>query len=162
MPCDGNTGGSGSHGRGEVTVGTKIVQTTIVTIIADGQPQIRTTEVAIPVCQISDGQIQGHTVPCGGQSPASPSHSGGQVQVPPNATPTKPPAAIPTATGAPKPPATHVPEGKPQAPPAGTGSVPKPPPSASPETPVSGAATLFSNIQVTMGILILYYMAIGI
>lgn len=173
MPCDGNTG-NGGNGRGEVTVGTKIVQTTVVTIIADGQPQVRTTEVAIPICQISDGQIQGqlqgHDSPCSGRSPASPISQISDGQVVHHPSPTKPAAVIPTATGAPKPPGppvTQLPGGqpqgsKPQAPPAGTGSVPKSPPSASPEAPVSGAERLLNNIRATIGILILYYMSIGI
>ncbi|KAL6907383.1 hypothetical protein GGI43DRAFT_397222 [Trichoderma evansii] len=158
MPCDGNTGGNRANGGADVIVGTKVVQTTIVKVLLDGQPQVHATSIAMPICQLGDGQPQVREGPCNGESPASP--TGGQV--PPKAASTKPPTAIPTATGSPKPPATHVPEGKPQAPPAGTGSVPKPPPSASPETPVSGAATLFSNVQVTMGILMLYYMGVGI
>ncbi|KAF6820399.1 covalently-linked cell wall protein [Colletotrichum plurivorum] len=38
---------------------------TVVTVIEDGQPQVVPTTVPIPICQIGDGQIQGHTTPCG-------------------------------------------------------------------------------------------------
>ncbi|KAF6803112.1 covalently-linked cell wall protein [Colletotrichum sojae] len=40
-------------------------EATVVTVIEDGQPQAVPTTVPIPICQIGDGQIQGHTAPCG-------------------------------------------------------------------------------------------------
>ncbi|KAM0454855.1 hypothetical protein ACHAPV_008228 [Trichoderma viride] len=169
LPCDGHTGG-GDYGHEETTIGSKAVKTAIVTAIADGQPQVHTTTIAIPICQIGDGQVQGHTTPCGGQSPASPISQISDGQVVHQPSPTKPPAAIPTATGAPKPPGppiTQLPDGQPQGsepkvPPSGTGSLPKPPPSASPEVPVNDAAQIFSNVKMTIGILMFCNMLIGV
>ncbi|KAF6833778.1 covalently-linked cell wall protein [Colletotrichum musicola] len=40
-------------------------EATVVTVIEDGQPQVVPTTVPIPIYQIGDGQIQGHTTPCG-------------------------------------------------------------------------------------------------
>jgi hypothetical protein len=45
-------------------VGTMMMQTTLVTVLEDGQPQVVPTEIPIPICQIDDGQVQGHTTPC--------------------------------------------------------------------------------------------------
>lgn len=170
MSCGGYNGGNGGNGQGETTVGSKVVQTTIVTAITDGQPQVHTTSIAVPICEIGDGQVQGQTTVCSGQSSASPISqiSDGQVVHKPSLT--KPPVVIPTATRTPKPPGspvTQLPDGQPQGPgsktsPSGTGSVPKPPPSVSPEVPVNGAAQLFSNIKVTVGILTVYYMLMGV
>ncbi|UKZ83064.1 hypothetical protein TrVFT333_010865 [Trichoderma virens FT-333] len=103
------SGGSGGSG-GEVTVGTKVVQTTVVTVISDGQPQVHTTTIAIPICQINDGQIQGHTTPCGGGGgpPVTQIHDG-QPQAPP---------VTQIHDGQPQaPPVTQIHDGQPQAPP---------------------------------------------
>ncbi|KAL7897375.1 hypothetical protein HDV63DRAFT_368226 [Trichoderma sp. SZMC 28014] len=172
IPCDGNTGGNGygGYGRKETTIGSKVVQTTIVSAIADGQPQVHPTSVVIPICQIGDGQVQGHTTPCSGQSPASPISQISDGQVVHQPPPTKAPEAIPTATGSPEPvgpPVTQLPDGQPQGPgtkaPAGTGTLPKPPPpSSSPEVPVSDAAQLFSNVKMTIAILMFCNMLIGV
>ncbi|KAK1246349.1 hypothetical protein MKX08_000151 [Trichoderma sp. CBMAI-0020] len=169
LPCDGHTGGGG-HGREETTIGSKVVKTAVVTATADGQPQVHTTTIAIPICQIGDGQVQGHTTPCGGQSPASPISQISDGQVFHQPPPTNPPAVMPTATGAlksPGTPVTQLPDGQPQgpgpkAPPAGTGTLPKPPPSASSEAPVNDAAQLFSNVKMTIGILMFCNMLIGV
>ncbi|PSE20182.1 hypothetical protein C7G68_19115, partial [Acinetobacter baumannii] len=66
IPC-GSDESASQIGDGQV-VGTTVVQTTIVTALTDGQPQVITTTVAVPVTsyyptsapvsQISDGQIQ--------------------------------------------------------------------------------------------------------
>ncbi|KAI0174892.1 covalently-linked cell wall protein [Pestalotiopsis sp. NC0098] len=66
IPC-GSDDSVSQGGDGQV-VGTTVVQTTIVTALTDGQPQVITTEVSVPVTsyfptsapvsQISDGQIQ--------------------------------------------------------------------------------------------------------
>ncbi|KAI1856915.1 hypothetical protein JX265_000733 [Neoarthrinium moseri] len=66
LPC-GSSDTAGQIGDGQV-VGTTVVQTTIVTALPDGQPQVITTAVPVPVTsfyptsapvsQISDGQIQ--------------------------------------------------------------------------------------------------------
>ncbi|KAH6609919.1 covalently-linked cell wall [Trichoderma cornu-damae] len=159
MPCRRRNGGG--HG-GEVTVGTKVVQTTIVTAIADGQPQVHTTTVAIPICQIGDGQIQGHTTPCGGSSPPSPISQirDGQTQAP-----TKPPPLSPAVTGvAPGsagPPITQIIDGRPQAP-VGTTSAPRPPPSAPapPQIPSSGGSKGFLGISTTLVIALVGVLAL--
>ncbi|KAL7941191.1 hypothetical protein V8C42DRAFT_335593 [Trichoderma barbatum] len=119
----GGSGGGGGSG-GEVTVSTKVVQTTIVTVISDGQPQVHTTTVAIPICQIGDGQIQGHTGPCGGGGGAPPvtQISDGQPQAPPvtqisDGQPQAPPVTQ-ISDGQPQaPPVTEISDGQPQAPP---------------------------------------------
>ncbi|RFU81080.1 covalently-linked cell wall [Trichoderma arundinaceum] len=157
MPCSG--GNSGGNGGGEVTVGTKVVQTTIVTAIADGQPQVHTTTVAIPICQIGDGQIQGHTTPCGGRSPASPISqiSDGQIQGP-----TKPPVITPTAPGAAKPtgpPITQISDGQPQAP-VGTASAPRPPASAPPQIPVNGGSKAIPGTSAALAIALIGILAL--
>ncbi|KAM0259359.1 hypothetical protein ACHAQJ_003391 [Trichoderma viride] len=167
MACDGNRGGNGGNsGGGEVTVGTKIVKTTIVTAIADGQPQVHVSTIAIPICQIGDGQIQGHTTPCGGQSKsaASPTASpisqisDGQIQAP-----TKPPAVTPTATRAAQPsgpPITQISDGQPQAP-VGTASAPRPPPPASTsQVPVNGVSKVLLDIRVAIAVAFLCAIAI--
>ncbi|OPB40510.1 cell wall protein [Trichoderma guizhouense] len=147
IPCSGGSSGGGSGGSsgggsnnngsggsgGETTVGTKVVQTTIVTAISDGQPQVHTTTIAIPICQIGDGQVQGHTTPCGGGGGKSPvtQISDGQPQVPPvtqvsDGQPQAPPVTQisdgqPQApTGSAKQPVTQISDGQPQAPPAVT------------------------------------------
>ncbi|KAM0478983.1 hypothetical protein ACHAPX_004961 [Trichoderma viride] len=170
LPCEVYTIPDGSYGHEETTIGSKVVKTALVTAIADGQLQVHTTTVAIPICQIGDGQVQGHTTPCGGQSTASPIHQISDGQVVHQPPPTKAPEAIPTATGAPKPvgpPVTQLPDGQPQgpgskAPPAGTGTLPKPPSSSSPEVPVNGAAQIFSNVKMTIGILVFCNMLVGV
>lgn len=114
VPC-GTGGSAGQVPDGQVTVGTKTVQTTIVRPISDGQPQVITTAVPVPIKQIPDGQVQVPTspvkqIPDGQvQVPTSPVKQipDGQVQVP-----TSPVKQIPDGqvqvTSAPKPPATTV------------------------------------------------------
>ncbi|KAL9476233.1 hypothetical protein ACSS6W_006074 [Trichoderma asperelloides] len=161
MSCDGNTQWGEGNGRGSATVGTKPVHTAIVYGLPNDPSHAHNAGNAFPICQIGDGQPQVHEAPCNGGSPASP----GGGQVPSEAAPTKPPAAVPTATGAHKqsdPPVTQLPDGQPKAPPAGTNAAPKPSPSASAEVPVNGAARLSNDIMVTIGILMLYYMGVGV
>ncbi|KAK8069040.1 covalently-linked cell wall protein [Apiospora phragmitis] len=96
-------------------VGTTVVQTTIVTALSDGQPQVITTKVPIPMCQIGDGQVQVHTTPCASvtsapttkATPTAPVSqiSDGQIQVPPPNTAAPPPPAAPTTGTAPAGPA---------------------------------------------------------
>ncbi|KAK8044601.1 covalently-linked cell wall protein [Apiospora rasikravindrae] len=62
LPCGGKD--SASQAPDGQVVGTTVVQTTIVTALTDGQPQVVTTKVPIPLCQIGDGQVQVHTTPC--------------------------------------------------------------------------------------------------
>ncbi|KAK4184105.1 hypothetical protein QBC35DRAFT_67786 [Podospora australis] len=63
------------------TIGSDIVTTTIVKPLSDGQPQVITTTVPIAICQIGDGQVQGHTTPCAALT--TPPASGENVSVPP-------------------------------------------------------------------------------
>ncbi|GKT91404.1 covalently-linked cell wall protein [Colletotrichum tofieldiae] len=56
---------------GGQVVGTTMVATTLVTVLEDGQPQVIATTVPLPICQIGDGQIQGHTTLCGELPPAT-------------------------------------------------------------------------------------------
>ncbi|GJC79881.1 cell wall mannoprotein CIS3 [Colletotrichum liriopes] len=56
---------------GGQVVGTTMVATTLVTVLEDGQPQVVATTVPLPICQIGDGQIQGHTTLCGELPPAT-------------------------------------------------------------------------------------------
>ncbi|OLN87078.1 Cell wall mannoprotein CIS3 [Colletotrichum chlorophyti] len=67
LPC----GGEAPTPTGGKVVGTTVVATTILTVIEDGQPQVVTTAVPIPLCQIDDGQVQGHTTPCGELPPVT-------------------------------------------------------------------------------------------
>ncbi|SPO04750.1 uncharacterized protein DNG_07435 [Cephalotrichum gorgonifer] len=66
-PCtaDGESLDGGSTetvaGAGAKTI---TVPTKVITVMGDGQPQIRTTDVGKVVCQIDDGQVQGHTTDC--------------------------------------------------------------------------------------------------
>lgn len=49
LPCGGDTSESND---GQV-VGTQVVTTTVVSLLSDGQPQVKTTTTGIPLCQIS-------------------------------------------------------------------------------------------------------------
>jgi hypothetical protein len=87
IPC-GGTGPIAQIPDGQV-VGTTVVATTMVTVLPDGQPQVVPTSIPIPLCQIGDGQIQGHTTPCASlpvptvtPKPVS-QIPDGQIQVPP-------------------------------------------------------------------------------
>ncbi|KAJ4288706.1 hypothetical protein N0V88_007240 [Collariella sp. IMI 366227] len=57
-------------GPGETVVGSEVVTTTVVMPLSDGQPQVVTTTTVVYICQIGDGQIQGHTTPCTGAPPS--------------------------------------------------------------------------------------------
>ncbi|KAK8131566.1 hypothetical protein PG984_008004 [Apiospora sp. TS-2023a] len=147
MPCGGKDTVS-QVPDGQV-VGTTVVQTTIVTALTDGQPQVITTAVPIPICQIGDGQVQVHTTPCASvtvvpttkATPTAPVSqiSDGQIQVPPPATAAPPPPAAPTTGSAPAggaPPASTAYPTAPSAPsaPAGGNST-APTTSSSPSSP---------------------------
>ena len=146
LPCDGSSPGgnnpsSGGNG-GQSVVGTSMQVTTIVTVLKDGQPQAVPTTIAIPMCQIGDGQVQVHTTPCASApivtqipdgQPQGPTNtaarpqpvsqiSDGQPQAPSNAPPPPPVSQIsdgqpqaPTNTAAP-PPVSQISDGQPQAP----------------------------------------------
>ncbi|KAL2140133.1 hypothetical protein VTI28DRAFT_4215 [Corynascus sepedonium] len=82
LPCgsddDDDTPGQGQHN----TVGEQVITTTIVVPLSDGQPQVITTTTVIPICQIDDGQIQGHTTPCASVTTTPTSDGGGASQPP--------------------------------------------------------------------------------
>ncbi|KJK90924.1 hypothetical protein H633G_05213 [Metarhizium anisopliae BRIP 53284] len=109
--------------------------TTVVNVIGDGQPQVHTTVVPIPMCQIGDGQVQVRTTPCASvpqaptktaAPPAPPVSqiSDGQIQGPPKTAAPPPPVSqisdgqpqAPTHTEAPPPPVSQISDGQPQAP----------------------------------------------
>lgn len=109
-------------GNGKKPVGTSMVVTTVVTALKDGQPQVVPTTIAVPMCQIGDGQIQAHTTPCD-KVPVNPpvtQISDGQIQAP-----TNPPAISQIGDGqvqAPGPsgkPVSQISDGQVQAPSAG-------------------------------------------
>ncbi|GAO18731.1 hypothetical protein UVI_02047110 [Ustilaginoidea virens] len=134
--CDaGNNPPSG--GSGGKPVGTSMVPTAIVTVLPDGQPQVHSTVVPVPMCQIGDGQVQAHTTPCAAVPPVS-QISDGQPQAPKGApalsqisdgqiqAPTARPPPVsqiadgqpqaPTKAAAPAPPVSQISDGQPQAP----------------------------------------------
>ncbi|KHN95930.1 covalently-linked cell wall protein [Metarhizium album ARSEF 1941] len=131
--CNGGNGGGSDGGNGNKPVGTSMVQTTIVTALSDGQPQVHTTAVPIPMCQIGDGQVQVRTTPCASVPPQAPTSlaappvsqiSDGQIQAPPKTAAPPPPVSqisdgqpqAPTQTQAPPPPVSQISDGQPQAP----------------------------------------------
>ncbi|KAK4098032.1 hypothetical protein N658DRAFT_509948 [Parathielavia hyrcaniae] len=81
MPCgSAGVGGeppSSSTVQPGPVVGTQVVTTTMVVPLSDGQPQVVTTTSIVYICQIGDGQVQGHTTPCVAASQIP----DGQVQV---------------------------------------------------------------------------------
>ncbi|KAM7220422.1 hypothetical protein V8F06_004201 [Rhypophila decipiens] len=81
----------GQIGPNDHSVGSVMITTTVVVPLADGQPQVITTTIADPICEIDDGQLQGQTTPCAAiaglaktwtMAPAS-EFSDGQIQVTP-------------------------------------------------------------------------------
>jgi hypothetical protein len=84
-------------------VGTSVVETTIVTALSDGQPQVVTTSLPVPLCQIGDGQVQYQTTPCASvtaypttsYAPVSESSDGQIIATPPASAPSAPPTEVP-------------------------------------------------------------------
>ncbi|KAK4034184.1 hypothetical protein C8A01DRAFT_49381 [Parachaetomium inaequale] len=65
LPCgDGGKAQDTQSPAGQTVVGSEVVTTTVVMPLSDGQPQVITTTTLIHICQIGDGQVQGHTTPC--------------------------------------------------------------------------------------------------
>lgn len=114
MPCgDAPAGGDAQKPTGKV-VGTSQMATTVVTVLADGQPQVVPTIVAVPLCQIGDGQVQGKTTPCD-KLPVVTQIGDGQIQAPTGAPVTQisdgqiqAPTTVPVVT--------EIPDGQVQAP----------------------------------------------
>ncbi|KAK7942695.1 uncharacterized protein PG986_011808 [Apiospora aurea] len=117
-------------------VGTTVVQTTIVTALSDGQPQVVTTGVPIPLCQIGDGQVQVHTTPCASvtsvpatkATPTAPVSQISDGQIQPPAT-----TAYPTAPGASSAPSAPSAPSVPSTPTGGNVTIPTSP--SSPSSP---------------------------
>ncbi|TQV96681.1 hypothetical protein V2A60_002934 [Cordyceps javanica] len=86
MPCSAQKPNGGSPMQSPVA--TSMVVTTVVAPLPDGQPQVKTTTVPVPMCQIGDGQVQAHSTPCD-QAPGAPVSqiSDGQIQAPSNLPP---------------------------------------------------------------------------
>lgn len=124
--CDGASSGSKGGNVANKPIGTSLVQTTIVTVIADGQPQVRTTVVPVPMCQIGDGQVQVRTTPCASVPPVS-QIPDGQPQGPTLAPPVSQisDGQIQAPTTVP-PPVSQIADGQPQAPPQTAAPVPPP------------------------------------
>ncbi|CAM1505859.1 Fc.00g114960.m01.CDS01 [Cosmosporella sp. VM-42] len=98
MPCG---GGSGNGNPKRKVVGSSIVATTVVTVVSDGESYLQTTAIAVPMCQIGDGQVQVRTTPCDNMdipiitAPPVSQVSDGKLQVPSTAPPA--PASVPAS-----------------------------------------------------------------
>ncbi|KAI0553169.1 hypothetical protein F4679DRAFT_532189 [Xylaria curta] len=102
VPCGAGTADQSPDGQ---VVGTTVVQTTIVTALPDGQPQVVTTSVPVPiystyvpVSEYTDGQIQ--VTPTGPAPPPPPAPTPSATETaapppPPETTPVSSPAATP-------------------------------------------------------------------
>lgn len=123
MPCSGQKPNGGSPMQSPVA--TKQMVTTVVNALPDGQPQVQTKTIGVPMCQIGDGQVQVKTVPCD-QAPGAPvtQISDGQIQAPSSLPPVSQISdgqiQAPVATGKP---VTQIGDGQVQAPSA-TGGAP--------------------------------------
>ncbi|KAI0405148.1 hypothetical protein F4802DRAFT_202864 [Xylaria palmicola] len=113
VPC--GSGGTADQSPDGQVVGTTVVQTTIITALPDGQPQVVTTSVPVPiystyvpVSEYTDGQIQ--VTPTGG---APPTQTGGAPPPPP---PESTPVVTTTVATL-----TPVPTGSPSSPAGGGG-----------------------------------------
>jgi hypothetical protein len=145
----GVAGGAGQIGDGQV-VATEYVTTTIVRPIPDGQPQVVTSAVPVPICQIDDGQVQAHKTPCASitYAPKAPAtavpvsqYSDGQIQVtPPAASSNAPPAPTMSVSSGPAPSAP--PASGPPPVPSGSAPASKPTPATTAAPPPSSSATI--------------------
>ncbi|RBR24415.1 uncharacterized protein FIESC28_02905 [Fusarium coffeatum] len=103
MPC-----GKGSDSKTapkKRIVGSSVVATTVVTVVSDGTTKEVPTTIAVPMCQIGDGQVQVRTTPCDDMelpiitAPPVSQVSDGKLAVPttaPPAPPTVPPQNQPS------------------------------------------------------------------
>ncbi|KAI8625898.1 hypothetical protein F5Y19DRAFT_448267 [Xylariaceae sp. FL1651] len=152
-------------------VGTTVVQTTIVTALSDGQPQVVTTTVPVPiystyvpVSEYTDGQIQ---VTPPGSAPAPPV----TATIAPTSVPETTPEVTPTATPAPPAPSSSSAAASPSSsaappssssvgspsvtPPASSSSAPAPSSSAPATTTSAPSASGGSHVAVgSMGALV--------
>ncbi|OAA69099.1 covalently-linked cell wall protein [Cordyceps fumosorosea ARSEF 2679] len=122
MPCSAQKSNGGSPMQSPVA--TSMAVTTVVAALSDGQPQVVTTTVPVPMCQIGDGQVQAHSTPCN-QAPGAPVSqiSDGQIQAPSNLPPVSQISdgqiQAPASTGAP---VSQISDGQVQAPSATSGA----------------------------------------
>ncbi|KAF5534130.1 covalently-linked cell wall protein [Fusarium mexicanum] len=94
MPC-GKSKNAKSAPKKRI-VGSSVVATTVVTVVSDGTTREVPTTIAVPMCQIGDGQVQVRTTPCDDMeipiitaAPVS-QVSDGKLQVPTTAPPAPP------------------------------------------------------------------------
>ncbi|GKU08031.1 covalently-linked cell wall protein [Fusarium langsethiae] len=98
MPC--GKGSSSKSAPKKRIVGSSVVATTVVTVVSDGTTKEVPTTIAVPMCQIGDGQVQVRTTPCDDMelpiitAPPVSQVSDGKLQVPTTAPPA-PPAVKP-------------------------------------------------------------------
>ncbi|KAL6921027.1 hypothetical protein ACHAPO_006255 [Fusarium lateritium] len=98
MPC--GKGSSSKTAPKKRIVGSSVVATTVVTVVSDGTTKEVPTTIAVPMCQIGDGQVQVRTTPCDDMelpiitAPPVSQVSDGKLQVPTTAPPA-PPAVQP-------------------------------------------------------------------
>ncbi|KAI8686719.1 hypothetical protein NCS56_00332700 [Fusarium sp. Ph1] len=133
MPC-----GEGSKDAPKKrVVGSSIVATTVVTVVSDGTTKEVPTTIAVPMCQIGDGQVQVRTTPCDDMNlpiitaPPVSQVSDGKLQIPTDAPPAPPAAPAAPAGGEPAEPANNAKGGEPSdddaagdSPPAPAGDAP--------------------------------------
>ncbi|UPK96952.1 hypothetical protein LCI18_007887 [Fusarium solani-melongenae] len=115
MPC-----GKGSKDAPKKrVVGSSIVATTVVTVVSDGTTKEVPTTIAVPMCQIGDGQVQVRTTPCDDMNlpiitaPPVSQVSDGKLQIPTNAPPAPPAAPAAPAGGEPAQPDNNAKGGEP-------------------------------------------------
>jgi hypothetical protein len=93
MPC----GKSSKSAPKKRIVGSSVIATTVVTVVSDGTTKEVPTTIAVPMCQIGDGQVQVRTTPCDDMelpiitAPPVSQVSDGKLQVPTTAPPAPPP-----------------------------------------------------------------------
>ncbi|KAF4447153.1 hypothetical protein F53441_9298 [Fusarium austroafricanum] len=96
MPC----GKSSKSVPKKRIVGSSVIATTVVTVVSDGTTKEVPTTIAVPMCQIGDGQVQVRTTPCDDMqlpiitAPPVSQSKDGKLQVPTTAPPA-PPAVQP-------------------------------------------------------------------
>ncbi|EGU79142.1 hypothetical protein FOPG_07684 [Fusarium oxysporum f. sp. conglutinans race 2 54008] len=94
MPC-GKSKNAKSAPKKRI-VGSSVVATTVVTVVSDGTTREVPTTIAVPMCQIGDGQVQVRTTPCDDMeipiitAPPVSQVSDGKLQVPTTAPPAPP------------------------------------------------------------------------
>ncbi|KAL0943007.1 covalently-linked cell wall protein [Colletotrichum truncatum] len=160
LPC----GENAPIPSGGNVVGTTMVATALVTVIEDGQPQVIPTTIPIPICQIGDGQIQGHTTPCGEIPPVTktrpPAPPASQPPYTPPVTVVPPPVTTPAVPPPVQTPPVQTPS-RPPTPPANTSVPIRPPASTTPVAPPVAAGQQMvpaTFMAVVAGLMAVLYM----